>query len=229
MALLLWERDFEASASAFRRCLELNPGYTQGRCWYGLFQLQCVEGRVADGMAAAERALEADPLSAYATAIVAFSSFSAAHSARSLEAGRRAAQMDPESLLTHWVHGLAAYVCGEFDEAIAAFRRAESVSGGHQYPIAHSVQAYAESGRMTEARTAHARLLDLASRSYVSPSILSLAASAVGDMDQAIDLAQQACDERDPFLLVVARVFPHYRRVREDTRFGDVLRRLKLP
>jgi predicted deacetylase len=49
------------------------------------------------------------------------------------------------------------------------------------------------------------------------------------EQDQAIELALQACDERDPFLIIVAPVFPQFRRIREDTRFADIRRRLRLP
>jgi serine/threonine protein kinase/tetratricopeptide (TPR) repeat protein len=229
MALLLWERDFEASASSFRRCLELNPGYTQGRCWYALFQLQWVEGRVGEGLSAAQRALEADPLSPYATSIVAMTYLSTSQPAHALEYGRRCKEMDPDSLLTQWVHGLTAQAAGEYEEALLAYSRAEAVSGGHGYPIAGLVQTYAETGRTTEARREYDRLKDMATRIHVAPTILSLAASALDEMDLAIDLAQEACDERDPLLVIFARVFPLYRRVREDPRFADVLRRLKLP
>jgi hypothetical protein len=33
----------------------------------------------------------------------------------------------------------------------------------------------------------------------------------------------------DPFLFVMARVFPQFKRVRDDPRFADIRRRLRLP
>ncbi|MGH9199731.1 MAG: hypothetical protein ACRD2A_00660 [Vicinamibacterales bacterium] len=59
--------------------------------------------------------------------------------------------------------------------------------------------------------------------------MLAMAASAVGDQDQAIEFAQQASDQREPVLIILARVWPHYRRLREDPRFSDVIRRLAFP
>jgi hypothetical protein len=47
-------------------------------------------------------------------------------------------------------------------------------------------------------------------------------------MDGAIEYAQQACDEREPGLVIMTRVFPNVRRLREDPRFAEVLRRLAL-
>jgi tetratricopeptide (TPR) repeat protein len=77
MGLLLWERDYAGADRAFRQCIELNPQYTQGRCWHALFNLQWVQGRIAEGLAEARRAFEIDPLSPYSTSILAFSLASA--------------------------------------------------------------------------------------------------------------------------------------------------------
>ncbi len=59
--------------------------------------------------------------------------------------------------------------------------------------------------------------------------MLAIAASGVGEMDAAIDFARQACDEREPILLLTARLFPALNRLRADPRFAETLRRLALP
>jgi serine/threonine protein kinase/tetratricopeptide (TPR) repeat protein len=229
LALLLWEHDYEASAAAFRRCLELNPTYIQGRSWYGLFQLQWVEGRMSEGLAEAQRALQSDPLSAYATTIVAFALCGTGQTAEALQYARRGIELDPDSLLTRWVFGLAAHAHGPLDDAIAAYKEAERVAMRHAYPAGWLVVAYADAGRLVEARHERARLLELSGRTYVPITLLSLAAAAVGEQDLALDLASQACDERDPVLMLVqSNAFPGYERVTRDPRFADIRRRLKL-
>ena len=45
----------------------------------------------------------------------------------------------------------------------------------------------------------------------------------------AMELVEEACDERDPVLLFLARAFPGFERVRDDPRFADIARRLQLP
>jgi hypothetical protein len=40
-------------------------------------------------------------------------------------------------------------------------------------------------------------------------------------------LATQGCDKRDP-LFAMARVFPQFQRIRGDSRFADIGRRLRL-
>ena len=44
-----------------------------------------------------------------------------------------------------------------------------------------------------------------------------------------MEYAQQSCDEREPGMVLFARLFPNMQRLREDPRFADVLRRLALP
>ncbi len=229
MTLLLWERDYAAAEAAFRRCLELNPAYTQGRCWYAAFSLQFVRGRSTEGVAEARRALESDPLSAYATSLLAMCLGCAGQTVEGLEKARLGAERDPDSLLTQWVHGLVAHWNGAFEESIAAFKAAEAVSAGHSYTLANAAVACADWGKPAEARRLHEEVLALSARSYVPLAQLAASAAAVGEQDLALDFVRRACDEREPILIIMARLFPDSRRIREDPRFADVLRRLAFP
>jgi serine/threonine-protein kinase len=229
IALLLWERDYAAAGAAFRRCLDLNPGYTQGRCWHALFYLQWVCGRLEEGVSEARKALAADPLSAYATSILAFALGTAGHAADAVEMARQGVKRDPESLFTHWVLALAAQWQGLFEESIAAFTAAAAVSERHAYTLVYAAPAYANWGKTAEARAIHDQALALSARGYVPRAALASSAAAVGDMDLALDFAQQACDEREPLLVILARTFPDWHRLRQDPRFADIRRRLALP
>ena len=228
-ALLLWERDYEGARQAFGRGLELNPGFTQGRCWYGLFCLQWVYGDVAGGLAEVRRASEIDPLSAYVTTILAFALSLAGDDRAALEHARLATSRDPDALVGHWVHGLVAHWNGAFDEAEAAFTKGAEVSDRAEYPLVHLAVAYAECGKFAEARGIAEELMARRSRGYVAYLTQALLAAVLGDMDTAMERAQQSCDEREPVMVLFARNFRNLRRLRDDPRFADVLRRLALP
>jgi len=229
MALLLWERDYAGAERAFLRCLALNPAYTQGRDWYGQFLLGWAHGRMSEAVEETRKALASDPLSAYATALLAFTLLSDDRATEALAVARRGVELDAGSLLTHWVRGMAAQEQGELEEALASYRRAEEVSNHHPYPIVHTILAFADFNRLDEANADYARLMKVAASGYVGFAELALAASAIGEMDRAIELAHQACDERDPMLLPIARSFPASRRLRADPRFVEIQRRLNLP
>jgi len=51
----------------------------------------------------------------------------------------------------------------------------------------------------------------------------------VGDMDDAIAIAQRALDERDPLFVLLARTWLGFDRLRSDARFIDIVGRLHLP
>jgi len=229
LALLLWERDYAAAEAAFRRCLELNPGYTQGRCWYGIFDLQWVRGRLEEGVMEARRALAADPLSAYAAAVLALSLGTAEQTDEALDMARFGVERDPDALLTHWTHALCAHWHGAHEESIAAFTTAAAVSGRHPFTLVYAAAAYADWGKPAEARSMHNEALALSAQSYVTRAGLAVSAAAIGDMDLAIALAHEACDERDPVLVILSRTCPAGSRLRQDPRFAEIGRRLALP
>jgi serine/threonine protein kinase/tetratricopeptide (TPR) repeat protein len=228
VALLLWERDYVTADAAFRRCLELTPEYTQGRCWYALFNLQCVQRRFEQGVAEARKALAADPLSAYATSILALTLALAGQTAEALEDGRLAAQRDPDSFVTHWSHGVVAHLHGAYAESIAAFATAAAISERHPFALAYAAAAYADWGRKSDAEAMHEEALERGESSYVPCALLAVSASAIGDIELAIELAQEACDQREPGLVLLARI-PYGRRLRQHPGFAEIRRQLALP
>jgi serine/threonine protein kinase len=228
MGLLLWERDYAGAERAFRRCLELNPQYTQGRCWYAVFNLQWVQGRLAEGLAEVQRAYEVDPLSAYAAALLGVALGTAGQTAEGIAFCRTGAQRDPDAFVTHWIHGLVANWHGAFAESISAFQSAGAVSDRHPYSLSHYALVHVNAGNIAEARALHAELLSLSARTYVPNTALMVSCTALGDLDQALEYALQACDEREPMLILLARNFSDLQRLRDDPRFAEVLRRLGL-
>jgi len=227
MGLLLWERDYAAADRAFRHCIELNPQYTQGRCWHALFNLQWVQGRFDDGLAEARLAVEADPLSAYAIAVFGLALAGSGRTAEGLEQARLATRREPDAFVTHWIHSLVAYWSGALEESLTTFQKAAAMSGRHHYALTHGALAYRRAGDLATARALHEELK--AAKTYVTSGMLMVSSIAVGDIDAAIDLAMQACDEREPILVLYSRTFPDLQCLRDDPRFAEVLRRLAYP
>jgi tetratricopeptide (TPR) repeat protein len=222
LGLLLWERDYAASSLAFQRALELNPNYTQGRCWYGLFQLQWAEGRLAEGLAEARRALESDPLSAYATTIVAMTLFGSGPTGEALDMARRAVDMDSDSLLTHWVHGLAASAHGAFDEAIR--HHGKRWSNGH-LTVGWAAAAFA---RRPSRRSAAERQIRRREPHAHLDGLLAVVAEAVGGGLRA-ELVSQAVIADAPLFILQASTFPGFEQKCRDPRFAAIRGRMRRP
>ena len=229
IALLMWERNYQASQAAFARCLELNPDYTQGRCWYALFQRQWISGELRDGVAEARRAHDGDPLSAYAASILGMTLGVAGETDEGMLFARLGVERDPDAMLSHWVLGLVAHWHREFQESVDAFVRAAQISNRTPFTLSHQAIAWADWGRVDQARALHDELLAMRARAPVPFTSLAISAAAVGDLDAAFEFAHQACDEREGILVVFARNFPDLSRLRADSRFARILERLALP
>jgi tetratricopeptide (TPR) repeat protein len=228
-ARLFWERDYEGSGAAFRRGLELNPQYTQGRAWYALFWLQTMGGRHREAVAEARRTLDADPLSPYAMGILALVLGIAGQAPEALPHARLAARLEPDALISHWIHGQVAHWAGERDEAMAAFARACDVSNRSTYPLASQAAACAAWGLKAEARALYQELLAKRAQGFVACGPLAISAAAAGDMDAAAEFMEQSCDEREPVLMVYFREYPDWQPLRDHPRSAEVRRRLALP
>jgi adenylate cyclase len=83
--------------------------------------------------------------------------------------------------------------------------------------------AYADWGKPAEAKALYTELLARSVREYVSPTLLATSAAAVGEEDQAMRYAREAYTIRDPQLTTMGRHWPGTKRLREDSRFMELI------
>jgi tetratricopeptide (TPR) repeat protein len=228
-ATLLYDLDFDLAEGEFKRALELNPNYPQALAWYGLFFLQWVAGREEEAREVCLRVLQVDPLSGYANVIFAFSSLSSGRFSEAVDHGRRGVELDPNSYLAHWSLASALECNAQYEEAAAAAERALAISGRHSWALATLASIYAAWGKQDNARAVYRELEARSTGEYMQPSMLALAAGAVGEIDRAIALAQQAVDDKDPLFVMLARTWPDFDRLRADSRFLEIVGSLGLP
>ena len=228
-ATMLYEREFAAAETAFKRALELNPNYPQARAWYGLFFLQWVSGRDADAAVELTQLYALDPLSGYANVILGFSSVSAGDYAAAVGHAQRGVELDAASYLAHLCL-LAALTCaGRYEEAVAVGERALAMSGRHAWTMAHLVSACTAWGKPEQARALYSELVERSATTHVQPSMLGMAAADVVGLDEGIAQIGRAVADRDPFFVMLARTWPLYATLRTDPRFRALVRQLELP
>ena len=228
-AALLYEWDFATAEKEFLLALEANPNYVQARCWYALFYLQWVSGRIDDGLTQARLALESDPLSGYATGILAECLATAQRFTEAIEQARLARERDPDALFTHWVLGLCYNWGGRFEESVATMESAALLSGRSGIVLGCMAAAYANWGKEHAAQSIHRELLARSSREYVQPTILAMSAAASGEQDQAVCCVRQAFDERDPLLVLVVKGSLGHKRLCSDPRVQEIMCDMNLP
>jgi Flp pilus assembly protein TadD len=118
---------------------------------------------------------------------------------------------------------------GMFEEAMAASRRAVTVTQGP--PKAHAMAGlahiYAVSGRKTEARNILAELQTLSERKYVPATDTALIYAGLGEKDKSFAWLDKAYEEHS-FTLSNVKVEPRFDALHSDPRFADLLRRIGL-
>jgi TolB-like protein/Flp pilus assembly protein TadD len=228
-ATLLFENNREMAKREFERALELRPSYVLGRSWYALFYLQWARGEFEQGIAEARRALDIDPLSAYATFLLGLCLCTAGHMDEAIETCRRAVQQDPESFVARWGLGISLGTAGRFEEAISTLKGAAAMSGRHTRALTSLAAVFGQWGKPSEASALHRELMDRASRAYIPLTYLTLTAEAAGQHEEALAFARRAWDEREPTFILHARHFPEFRTLHSDPRFATILGEMNEP
>ncbi len=224
MSCLLYDWDLAKAEREFLCALELNPRYIQARCWYAFFYLQLAVGRATEGIEQARLAVESDPLSGYANAILGPTCLVDGRYTEAVEICERAVELDAESFLARYSLMWALRFSGRFEESVAVGELALAMSGRHPWAMAALAMIFTEWGKPMDAQALYAEMMGRARRCYVQPSQLAIAAAAAGMQDEAIRHSREAFEIRDPSCRIH---FSQYWResawLRADPRFHEIL------
>lgn len=221
-ARLFGEWAWSEAAAGIRRAVELSPASAHVRQWHALYL-----GMVGDfeaALAEIQRALELDPLSLSVGTNAGFQSYLAHQFESEIDQHRRTLELEPDYALGHWALGLAYEQKGMYEEAVAAQRRAVSLSGGSVLIKSTLGRACALAGRTDEAREVLGELL----AARVSPFRVATVQVALGDAEGAIEQLDKACRERDHWM-VWLKVDPMLETLRPDPRFEALVQRVGFP
>jgi tetratricopeptide (TPR) repeat protein len=218
--------DWAGAESAFKRAIELNPGYPSTHHFFSL--LLCALGRTDEAIASIRRAQELDPLSLIIGTAAGRVHHFARQYDRAIEECRKTLEMDPGFAGAHLDFGLVCLQKSMFDEAIDELRQALTLSGGRSLAVAVLGYAYALAGKRVAALQMLDQLRTRASRHDVSSLHAAYVQIGLGNVDSAFELMEKAYQERAG-LIVYLQVEPIFDPLRSDLRFADLLRRLQFP
>jgi serine/threonine protein kinase/tetratricopeptide (TPR) repeat protein len=221
---LLWQRDLDRAEDLFQKAIAINPSYAQARCWYGLFYLQWTTGQLDAGIKEIRRALDADPLSGYVTAVYAWALTTARRFADGVIEGQFAVERDPESFASRIALAHAYRYAGRLEAAIKTYEDMMTIWGRNAWILALLALTYRHMGRTDLAAPLHQELLARRATQYVQPVMLAIAASSVGDMDAAIAFCQEAADTRDPLFSMFYLNYQDFDMIRADPRFAAIVK-----
>ncbi len=223
-ALMNYDWNWSEAEKQFKLSIELNPDYATAHEWYAIHYLTAT-GRPEEALQEMKRALELEPTSLVMNTFMGAALYFAGRYDEAIEQCRRTIEMDPNFAVAHL--GLAYEQKGMFDDAIAEFQKATTLSGGSPLMKASLGHAYAKANRKDEATMILNELKKLSKQRYVSSYEAAAIYVALGDNVQAFQLLERAYTEHC-FHLVHLKVWPQFNVVRADLRFQDLVQRIGL-
>jgi serine/threonine-protein kinase len=217
-----WEWD--RAERGLKRVIELDPASPFGHINYALLLANLA--RHEEAIRESEIACRLDPLStpvnSWAAAILAM----AGHPEDGIAALEEVVARDQDAWQPRFWLSEAYSHAARRGKAIAAAERAVELAQGLGIATANSACAYYLGGRSEDGDRILSELEERARTGYVSPALLAWVHVARGATDEAVPLAQRACEEGDPWLLWSASNPPGMRF--EDPRLLAILRQTGL-
>jgi serine/threonine-protein kinase len=218
--------DWPSATEHFERAIALNRDAVMNHSYYPFYLT--VAGRSEEAISVARRAFERDPVSASLSHTLAVQLVLSRRFNEGIEECRRTIELDPNFAFAYEVLGETLSAKGLYSEALPSIQKAAALSGGATLSLAYLGYAHARLGHDAEARRLLQKLAAASNERYtpsVAPAIVHL---GLGENGRALDWLEKAYDERSIRLAYLRRE-PVWDALREEPRFKDLLRRIRLP
>ena len=196
--LFVYDWRWEEAQREFRRSIELDPQYATAHQWYGF--LLASRGRLDEALVEGHTAQELDPTSVSVRRTLGWLYYYARRYEQARYHLSRALAMNPVAEETYRVLGLTLAIEGQLDEAERLLREAVVMEGAGSYTQATLGFALARGGKKREAEAVLAELEARRAREYVSPVSFATVHIGLGNVERAIEWAEQAHAERRGWL-----------------------------
>ncbi len=218
--------DWSGAEKAFKRSLEINPGYTDGYLRYGWMLM--FKGDHENAATYIKRALALDPLSPLVNAIMGWQFyFNVRQYDRTIEHFQGMLEMNPNFWVSYFGMGVCYAFKGMFEEAFRAFEKALSFSGRNDEVLGALGWAYGMARKKGEARKILTELKELSKKRYVTPFAIALVYLGLDDKKQTLDWMEKGVEERSGDS-VSFNVNPVWDGVRSEPRFVALVKKVGL-
>ncbi len=222
----IFDWEWEKAGKEFVRALELNPNYGPAREWYSVWLW--FMGRFEEAIAEAQRALAADPLSAYAHVQLASVLLSVQKYEQASEQLLQALELEPDFYSASACLGMTYYFQSRVDDAIREIQKAIDMSDRNQWPLAYLGWVYAAIGDRSGADEVLTELKRRSENEHIHANWMAQIYAMLDQKDEAFFWLDKAVNERAPTIVLNALdTYPgcFYHNLRDDSRFQDLLRR----
>jgi tetratricopeptide (TPR) repeat protein len=204
----------------------LNPNNTAAHRGYASYLAAL--GRAEEAKLEMQRAQELDPLSLSLSVETAWYQYMVRDYSASVAQSRKTLEMEPRFPAAYHSLGLALEEQGKYTEAIKALEKSRALSQSNSIVLSSLGHCYAKAGREKEAREILRMIEDAARNKYIAPYSSAVIHLALGEIDAALQWMEHGLATHDVWLLWIKQS-PRLDPLRGDTRFQNLMRRMKFP
>jgi tetratricopeptide (TPR) repeat protein len=219
------EWDWAGSEREFKRAIELNPNSALAHGEYAWCLMDMA--RQDESIREAKRAVELDPFSELAILALSSMSYYGRQYDQALEHSRKWLEMFPNSLAAYGWLGPILEANGMYDQRVAAWQKAITLSGEKPEDVAALGRAYKVGGIRGAWRWDLERLERLTRDEYAAIDF-AIRYASLGEKDKALDWLEKGYEKHASGMAQI-KVDPRYDSLRSELRFQDLLRRMKFP
>jgi tetratricopeptide (TPR) repeat protein len=222
----LYDWDWSAADTEYRRAFQLNPDYAYGHETYG--NVLRISGRMGEAIAQERRGIEIDPLSLATNRGLGYALYDARQNDEAIDQERKTLELDPNYNLARSILGRAYLQKAMFNEGITEFQRIISISPKSTTALSDLGFAYALAGMKSETQKVVEQLIALSAVEYLAPKNVAVVYAALGEKDKAFGWLEKSYDDRSLASGQGLKGFPGFDPLRSDPRFADLLLRMNL-
>jgi tetratricopeptide (TPR) repeat protein len=228
LGVLRWqyEWDLDAAGREFNQAIALAPSYSCAHEDRSIFLGFLGRRAEALGEVTKSNALDLGPSSAIAESET---YYQLRDYAGLLEASRKGVVSYPNEWVEHNYLGIGYEGTGKLLEAISEYQKAVELSDGSLNATAALAHAFAVIGRRAEAEKILRDVKQKSKSGYVSPYMIATIYAGLGEKDRALELLEQAYQERSLDLASHLKADLRFDNLRSEPRFQALVRRVGFP
>jgi serine/threonine protein kinase/TolB-like protein/Tfp pilus assembly protein PilF len=217
--------DWPAAEREFQEAIRLNPNYASAHQWYA--NLLAARSRFDEAEAETRRTQELDKTSLIINSHFGLIYFFAGRFDDAIAACKKTIELDPKFFVARRYLGLSYAQKGMYKEAVEEYEKAIEGSKGSALMRAEYASVLALNGETDKARAELSKLEEEKKTHYISAYHIATIYAALKDRDRAFEWLETAFTERADWM-VFLNVDPRFKSLRSDSRFTDLLQRMKL-
>jgi tetratricopeptide (TPR) repeat protein len=223
---LYFEWDWSGAEAEFERAIALDPNYAPAHEWYSIYLLAA--GRPTDAFREIQLARQRDPLSLPINSDLGFHYYYTGQYDEAVKQLKFVLELNNDFPPAHLWLGRTYQELRRFDEARAEFQEVEK--SAREWPVSIAARGFVAgvAGHTDEAHNVLADLERLSGQKFVTSYGVALVHAGLAQDEAVFAWLNKAFDERSNWL-VWLRLDPRWKGLRSDSRFVELVSRMRFP